>query len=110
VALLALALAACATIPRGEAARKLIERHRAEPVPPLATPVALSAERYGRVPRVAIQTRDDRAVTYALQQSMWSATGGGSAVLIDGGHSPMLSRPAELADLIARFARESTEE
>jgi pimeloyl-ACP methyl ester carboxylesterase len=85
--------------------RYLIESHRAEAVPPLATPVKLSAERFGRVPRAYVHTRDDATVTLALQQRMLAAAGGASPVVtLATSHMPMLTQPKALADAIAAAA------
>jgi pimeloyl-ACP methyl ester carboxylesterase len=83
----------------------LVRTHRAEAVPPLGTPVALTAARFGRVPRAYVHTRQDRAVSYALQKSMLTAAGGAAPVFeLDTGHSPMLTQPRALADLLAGLA------
>jgi pimeloyl-ACP methyl ester carboxylesterase len=94
----------CADCPAAAAAR-LVARHRPEPVPPLATPVALSDERFGRVPRVYLGTRSDRAVGPALQQRMVAAAPGTVLEWLEGGHAPMLAQPQRLAQRIAAHTR-----
>jgi pimeloyl-ACP methyl ester carboxylesterase len=84
-----------------ETAAQLVARHRPEPVPPLATPVTLTDAAFGRVPRVYFGTRADRAVGPALQQRMVDAAPGTELVWLDGGHSPMLAQPQELARRLA---------
>jgi pimeloyl-ACP methyl ester carboxylesterase len=80
--------------------------HRAEPVPPMATPVTLSATRFGRVPRTVVLTLRDRAVSTALQRRMLAAAGGAATVVeLDTSHLPMFTRPAEVARVIAAAAR-----
>ncbi len=84
----------------------LVANHRAEAVPPLATAVSLSAARFGSVPRVYVHTRQDRAVSYGLQQRMLAAAGGAARVVtLDTSHTPMLSQPGALAAAIADAAR-----
>lgn len=86
--------------------RRLVERHRAEAVPPLATPVRLTAARFGSVPRAYVHTAQDKAVSYALQQAMRSAAGPADPVVVlQTSHMPMLTRPREVADAIASSAR-----
>lgn len=86
--------------------RALVATHRAEAVPPLGTPVALSAGRFGSVPRVYVHTLKDRAVSYGLQQRMLAAAGGAARVVtLDSGHLPMLTQPRAVADAIADAAR-----
>lgn len=85
--------------------RFLLDTHRPEAVPPLGTPVRLSAARFGSVPRVYVHTLRDNAVSYALQKSMLAGAGGAARVIeLDTSHSPMLTRPLALADLIAATA------
>lgn len=83
----------------------LVARHKAEAVPPLGTPVQLSRERFGRVARTYVHTRDDAAVSYGHQQAMLAAAGGASQVVTLGtSHMPMLTQPRALADAIAAAA------
>lgn len=85
--------------------QQLLDTHRAEAVPPLATPVALSAARFGRVPRAYVHTKRDNAVSYDLQKAMLAAAGGAGRVFeLDTSHSPMLSQPRALADILAGLA------
>jgi pimeloyl-ACP methyl ester carboxylesterase len=79
--------------------------HRAEPVPPLATPVTLTPQRYGAVARYYVATTQDNAVSYALQKMMIDRAGGVAKVVeLNTSHAPMLSQPAALAKAIAMFA------
>lgn len=83
----------------------LLSSHKPEAVPPLATPVQLSAERFGRVPRAYVHTSEDAAVSYGLQQAMRVAAGGASPVVtLKTSHMPMLTQPQALADAIVAAA------
>jgi pimeloyl-ACP methyl ester carboxylesterase len=93
----------CADCAPAEAAW-LVANHRAEPVPPLATPVALSAARFGSVPRAYILTSQDRTISPSLQRAMAAAAGIAAPVELPTGHAPMLSAPDALAAAIARIA------
>lgn len=85
----------------------LVDTHKAEAVPPLATPVTLSTERFGSVPRLYVHTRQDNAVSYTLQQAMLSAAGGAQTVVtLDTSHAPMLTQPEALARIIGQAARQ----
>jgi pimeloyl-ACP methyl ester carboxylesterase len=80
--------------------------HKAEAVPPLGTPVTLTAGNFGRVPKAYVHTTQDKAVSYALQKTMLANAGGASEVMqLDSSHAPMLSQPLALADSIAKAAR-----
>jgi pimeloyl-ACP methyl ester carboxylesterase len=95
----------CADCSAADQAR-LVDGHRAEAVPPLGTPVQLSAARFGSVARVYVHTTQDKAVSYTLQKAMLVRAGGASAVVtLDTSHMPMLTRPRALADAIEGAAR-----
>jgi pimeloyl-ACP methyl ester carboxylesterase len=74
-------------------ARKLL---RPEPTSPLATPVRVSAEKFGRVPRIYVQCLRDRAIPPALQKQMYTATPCREVLSLDTDHSPFFSAPDEL--------------
>jgi pimeloyl-ACP methyl ester carboxylesterase len=79
--------------------------HKAEAVPPLGTPVKLSAERFGRVPRAYVHTSEDQTVSLGLQQQMLAAAGGASPVVtLKTSHMPMLTQPRALVEAIAAAA------
>jgi pimeloyl-ACP methyl ester carboxylesterase len=57
------------------------------------------------VPSAYISCRDDRATNPDWERSAARDRLGVEPVELDGGHSPMLSRPAELAEVLDRLAR-----
>jgi pimeloyl-ACP methyl ester carboxylesterase len=71
-----------------------------EPTLPLATPVRVTAERYGSVPRVYIECQRDRAVTPAMQRNMQAGSPCSPVLSLDTDHSPFFSRPDELARML----------
>lgn len=72
-----------------------------EPVAPLTTPIRTSAVNFGRVPRLYIECRRDRAVSLSEQRRMVSAIPC-QLVSMDTDHSPFFSSPDELtAHLLA---------
>jgi pimeloyl-ACP methyl ester carboxylesterase len=73
-----------------------------EPLKPLVTPLRLSDARFGRVPRAYIECSADRAVTPRAQREMQAALPCNPVYTLAADHSPFLSCPAELADLLAR--------
>lgn len=95
----------CADCSAGDQ-QAVVQAHRPEAVPPMGTPVTLTASRFGSVPRFYVHTRQDRAVSYRLQQQMLSAAGGATRVTtLDTSHMPMLTQPQAVADAIADAAR-----
>jgi pimeloyl-ACP methyl ester carboxylesterase len=71
-----------------------------EPLKPLVTPLKLTAQQFGRVPRVYIECRQDRTVTLIAQRRMQAALPCEQVFAIDSDHSPFLSHPRELALLL----------
>lgn len=85
----------------------LVETHKAEAVPPLATPVKLSAGNFGKVPRIYVHTTQDMAISFNLQKAMLAAAGGAQTVTaLDTSHAPMLTQPQALARIIAQAAKQ----
>jgi pimeloyl-ACP methyl ester carboxylesterase len=78
----------------------LIERHRAESVPPLATPVQLTDERYGSVPRYYIETLYDNAVSHQLQTLMTSRVDVQKSFQLSSSHVPFFSMPGQLVSCL----------
>ena len=68
-----------------------------EPHGPRSTPLALTVERWGRIPRTYIECTQDRAIPLSSQREMQTMSPGATRVTLDADHSPFLSRPAELA-------------
>lgn len=60
------------------------------------------------VPSILIRAEDDRCVAADWQHWAASVLTGGDPVTVPGGHSPFLSRPALLADVLDRFAQQVT--
>jgi pimeloyl-ACP methyl ester carboxylesterase len=68
------------------------------------TPLAATPERLGRVPRHYVETRQDRAVSPLYQQQMVRRSPCRSVAVLDTDHSPFLSCPAALAEIVLRVA------
>ena len=71
--------------------------------------IHLSAERFGRVPRVYIEAREDRSVHLPLQRQMQELTPFLATYGLDSDHAPQLSQPDALTqlllDIVSRHAR-----
>lgn len=83
----------------------LVERHRAEPVPPLATPVTLSEDNFGRVPRAYVHTAQDLCVSPVLQKLMLSRVAVAQQAELPTSHSPFFAAPAALVDALLAFEK-----
>ena len=71
-----------------------------EPLKPLATPLRISPQRFGRVPRAYIETARDRAVTLGAQRRMQAALPCEPVFTLDTDHSAFLSQPEALARIL----------
>jgi pimeloyl-ACP methyl ester carboxylesterase len=73
-----------------------------EPLAPLATPVSISANRFGSVPRVYVECSRDRAITHAAQRRMQTALPCHERITLESDHSPFFCRAEELAGVLLR--------
>jgi pimeloyl-ACP methyl ester carboxylesterase len=71
--------------------------YRDEPLAPLATPVRISTERFGRVPRVYIQTLHDQVISPTVQKQMYTATPCQQVLSLETGHASFFAAPEKLA-------------
>ena len=90
----------CAPADRAEAASRLVP----EPVLPLNTPLALTDARYGSVPRHYIACTLDEAIPLVQQRAMLDRLPCASVTTLESGHSPFLSMPDRLADVLHSIA------
>jgi pimeloyl-ACP methyl ester carboxylesterase len=74
-----------------------------EPLAPLGTPVTLSAEKFGKVPKVYIETTDDNAVSYLLQIIMQRNVSVDQHIWLHTSHVPFITMPNELAAILAKL-------
>lgn len=80
-----------------------IARLRPEPVAPQETPVTPTG-RSARIPRAYVRCTADRAIPPAQQTAMAATLPGVTLHDLPTGHSPFLSAPRALADLLIRIA------
>lgn len=71
-----------------------------EPVESGITPLELTDENFGSVPRVYIECTEDRAVTPFIQRKMYTETPCENVYQLATSHSPFFSRPKELVDIL----------
>ena len=77
-----------------------------EPLAPLATPVTLTAEKFGSVKKVYIHTTEDHAVSLSLQQKMVAANGHVSKEYsLASSHTPFISMPDKLAGILLEVSK-----
>ena len=75
-----------------------------QPLELLSTPITLTPENFGSVPRAYIQCMDDHAISIELQRDMIGASPCAEVVSMNSSHSPFFSQPEQLAGILARLA------
>jgi pimeloyl-ACP methyl ester carboxylesterase len=81
---------------------KLLLSH--EPVESGITPLQLTDDNYGRVPRIYIECTEDKAVTPFIQRKMYTETRCEKVYSLSASHSPFFSKPQELSDILCEIA------
>lgn len=76
----------------------------AEPLAPVATPMQLTPDRFGRVPRAYIACLRDRAMSPDLQRRMYAAVPCDTVISMDTSHSPHYAAPETLAAHLSALA------
>lgn len=94
----------CADCPDEE-----VERAKSLLVPqalaPFATPVAVTEDNFGRLPRVYVECLQDRAIGPLVQRAMYERLPCRQVVSMETSYAPMLSAPEELAGHLEPLAR-----
>jgi pimeloyl-ACP methyl ester carboxylesterase len=73
-----------------------------EPLKPLVSPLKISADGFGGVPRAYIECTRDRTVSLDAQRQMQSRWPCDPVFTLESDHSPFLSHPQQLAELLDR--------
>jgi hypothetical protein len=76
-----------------------------EPLAPLATPVHLTAARFGKVDKAYIRTSKDQVISPYLQSAMLADTPVRLTQTLDTGHLALLVDPQGLAKAIEKAAQ-----
>jgi len=81
---------------------KLLLSH--EPVESGITPLQLTEENFGSIPRVYIECTEDKAVTPFIQRKMYTEMPCEKVYSMQTSHSPFFSKPQELSDILCEIA------
>lgn len=81
---------------------KLLLSH--EPVESGITPLQLTDENYGRIPRIYIECTEDKAVTPFIQRKMYTEMLCEKVYSLPTSHSPFFSKPKELSAILCEIA------
>jgi pimeloyl-ACP methyl ester carboxylesterase len=94
--------------PADEAARALA-RFCPEPTASFSWPMQITAENFGRVPRIYIETEHDNAIPLTLQRLMQKTLPCSRVITMATDHSPAHSAPEELASHLHSIANVKSE-
>ena len=75
-----------------------------DPLAPVATPLQISEDNYGRIPRSYIYCQQDKAIGLALQKQMVAASPCQQVFTLETGHSPFFADPEELVGCLMAAA------
>jgi hypothetical protein len=84
---------------------ELLARYRHEPIPAFNAPVRVTAASWGRVPKHYVFASQDRAVSPTLQKTMTAGVAWTSTTTLDTSHSPFLSVPGKVVDVLTTIGR-----
>jgi pimeloyl-ACP methyl ester carboxylesterase len=87
-----------------EAKESVLSNYRAEPAIPFTNPVTLTQGAFGTVDKVYIKTLQDIVISPGLQDRMIAAAGITTIYPINTSHSPFLSQPHTISELLLRIA------
>src|SRR4029453_19384791 len=75
-----------------------------EALAPAVTPIRISEERFGRVPRVYIECLQDKVIPPPLQRQMDEKLSCQKVVSMNTSHSPFFSAPQKLTETLTELA------
>lgn len=82
----------------------ILPRLLTEPHGPRSEKIAVTPERWGALPRTYVACTEDRTIPIASQQRMIAMSPGAQVVTLAADHSPYLSMPEALADVLEAAA------
>ncbi|BCJ86926.1 alpha/beta fold hydrolase [Effusibacillus dendaii] len=85
-------------------ASESIEKLCPEPLFPYITPVHITNDNFGRIPRVYIATLKDKALPIEAQRAMYTNTPCRRVITMDTDHSPFFSQPEVLVSHLKNLA------
>lgn len=89
-----------------EEARRAVERLLPQPLGSVETKNHLTADRFGRVPRYYVLCTADRCMSPDLQRAMVARLPCRRVLELESGHSPFLTHPEALGDILCALAAE----
>lgn len=84
----------------------ILENYRPEPAAPFSDPVLLTAGRFGKTAKYYIETLQDHGIGNNLQKEMIKTAAITNVYQLNSGHTPSLSMPEELSNLLKKIAQQ----
>lgn len=84
---------------------RVLDNYRPEPAIPFTGKVTLTNDGFGSVEKVYIKTLQDIVISPKLQDRMIAGAGIATVYSINTSHSPFLSQPKELSELLIRIGK-----
>lgn len=88
------------------AKQKVKDNYRAEPAIPFSNAVTLTSQNFGSVEKIYIKTLQDIVISPRLQDQMISKAGIKTIYEINSSHSPFLSQPKAVSDLLIQIGKQ----
>lgn len=85
---------------------KVLANYRAEPAIPFTSKVTLTNDGFGSVEKVYIKTLQDIVISPGLQSRMIAAAGITTIFEVNTSHSPFLSQPKAVSDLLLKIGQQ----
>jgi pimeloyl-ACP methyl ester carboxylesterase len=82
-----------------------VPRVGSEPLAPLMTPISVTPERWGRIPKIYIETTEDKTLPINSQRAMIAAVGPDEVITMHTDHMPIITDAAALADILDDVAK-----
>lgn len=83
----------------------ILDNYKSEPAAPFSDPVFLSDENFGKVAKYYIETLKDHGIGNDLQKEMIATAGITDVYKLDTGHSPSLSQPEKVSDILKKIGK-----
>ncbi|PWK79823.1 pimeloyl-ACP methyl ester carboxylesterase [Mucilaginibacter oryzae] len=83
----------------------ILNNYKAEPAAPFSDPISLSDEKFGSVEKYYIETLQDHGIGNELQKRMIAQAKIKNSYQLNSGHTPLLSQPAELSNILQVIAQ-----
>ena len=81
-------------------ARKLIAQLGPQPLMPLMTPIKITSDNFGALPKIYIECTKDMTIPIGAQRAMLRAAKISEVVSLQSAHSPFVSMPDQLVDIL----------